>query len=459
MRRVWAIALNTIRQALRMKVAAVFVVLLLILLPVMGLTMTGDGTLKGRCQSFVSYSLSLVAFLLSLLSVMVSTYSVSSDIQQKQIYTVVTKPVNRSQILLGKLVGVVLLNAILLTIFAVVIYGITVSMPRFFDATDEQVAVLNNEFFTARAGLVPAEPDVTEQALQTYERLEKAGKLPANVETNKIARDNYIKALAERIKLGKRAAGSGRELIWEFNNVKPLDSEQSLFVRFKYDVSANPPDLNIRSKWIVGDYRQLRYGQSLETPIYSFDRKDLIRTFYEIEVPANAIAADDYLAVGFLNLPMNNTVVIFPPEDGMEVLYKADTFGANFFRAVVLVFFRLVFLSCLGVFTSSFLSFPVAVLLCMAVLFTGTISGFIINSFNYLGENLGMVYSYSVKPLMYLLPRFDKANPSDYLIDGRLLSWWALTRFAVIMVFIKSGILLLFSLLIFRRREVAKISV
>ena len=36
MRKVWAVATNTFRQALRMKVAAVFIVLLLVLLPVMG---------------------------------------------------------------------------------------------------------------------------------------------------------------------------------------------------------------------------------------------------------------------------------------------------------------------------------------------------------------------------------------------------------------------------------------
>jgi hypothetical protein len=37
-----------------MKVAAIFIVLLLVLLPVMGLTATGDGTLKGRLQTFVA---------------------------------------------------------------------------------------------------------------------------------------------------------------------------------------------------------------------------------------------------------------------------------------------------------------------------------------------------------------------------------------------------------------------
>ena len=47
MHSVWAVAMNTIKQALRMKIAAVFVILLIVLLPVMGFAMTGDGTVKG----------------------------------------------------------------------------------------------------------------------------------------------------------------------------------------------------------------------------------------------------------------------------------------------------------------------------------------------------------------------------------------------------------------------------
>ncbi|MHC4497616.1 MAG: hypothetical protein ACYS21_00720, partial [Planctomycetota bacterium] len=64
MHSVWAVAINTIKQALRMKIAAVFIVLLIVLLPIMGFSMTGDGTLKGRLQTFVSYGLSLTSFLL-----------------------------------------------------------------------------------------------------------------------------------------------------------------------------------------------------------------------------------------------------------------------------------------------------------------------------------------------------------------------------------------------------------
>ncbi|MHC4665531.1 MAG: hypothetical protein ACYS9T_06180, partial [Planctomycetota bacterium] len=122
MHSVWAVAINTIKQALRMKIAAVFIVLLIVLLPIMGFSMTGDGTLKGRLQTFVSYGLSLTSFLLCLLTIAVSIYSLTSDIVQRQIYTVLTKPIRRFQLLVGKLLGVILLDAALLVLFSAIIY-------------------------------------------------------------------------------------------------------------------------------------------------------------------------------------------------------------------------------------------------------------------------------------------------------------------------------------------------
>jgi ABC-type transport system involved in multi-copper enzyme maturation permease subunit len=454
MHSIWAVATNTIKQALRMKIAAVFIILLIVLLPVMGIAMTGDGTVKGRLQSFISYGLSLTSFLLCLLTIVVSVYSITSDIKQRQIYTVLTKPIRRFQFLFGKLLGVILLDVALLILFSALIYAITIYVPKLFRAGNAELAQLDNEFFTAWAGLTPAEVDVTKEVEEMFQRLEKTGQLPPGVSGNRRGRKNYIKALTQRVKLGKRAAAPGHELVWDFHNVKPLDPDQSLFVRFKYDVSVNPPDLQVVGRWFIGDDRQYPYRGEI------FVRKDLIRTFCEIEVPADVVADDGYLAVAFLNDPqLNNTVVIFPPKDGLEVLYKADTFTANFIRAVLLILFRLIFLACLGMLASSFLSFPVAVLLCLVVFFTGTISGFCLESFDYLSANMSELYSYTLRPVIQLLPQFDKFDPAKFLVPARLLSWSLSAKVLGLMVCIKAVLLLLIALWIFSYREIAKITV
>jgi len=456
MRSIWAVATNTLKQALRMKIAAVFIILLIVLLPAMGLSMTGDGTLKGRLQTFVSYGLSLTSFLLCLLTIIVSIYSLTSDIKQKQIYTVITKPIRRFQFLLGKLLGVILLDAALLILFSAIIYAITIYTPKYLGADKAELTQVDNEFFTARIGLTPPEADVRQEVLEAYNKLKKTGQL--NQIFQDVPRKKIIAELTRRKKLEKRAAAPGYESVWQFHNIGVKPDDPNLFIRFKYDVSVNPPDLQVYGRWVVGDYRQIRYGARIQTPFHYFDRKDLIRTFHEIEVPADAVAEDGYLAVRFINLPLNNTVVIFPP-DGLEVLYKADTFGANFLRAVILIMFRLIFLAVLGILASTFLSFPVAILLCLVIFSTAIVSGFVIESFEYISAELSGVYSYAVKPIIQLLPRFDRLNPSKFLVPARLLSWSLLARVAAIMICIKASLLLLLALLIFSYREIARIVV
>jgi hypothetical protein len=163
-----------------------------------------------------------------------------------------------------------------------------------------------------------------------------------------------------------------------------------------------------------------------------------------------------HLAVAFLNDPRNNVAVIFPP-DGLEVLYKADTFAGNFIRAVLLILFRLIFLACLGVLASTFLSFPVAILFCLVLFFTASFSGFVIESFDYLSENVGAVYSYTIKWGIRLLPQFDKFSPTKFLVPARLLNWSLLAECAAFMVCIKAFLMLVLALVIFSYREIAKI--
>ncbi len=457
MHSVWAVAVNTVRQALRLKVALICIVLLGILLPVMALSVTGDNTLKGRLQTFVSYGLSLTSFLLCVLTLVGAIYTVTSDIDQKQIYTVITKPIRRSQFLVGKLLGVVLLNAGLLVLFSALIYATALYMPHYLNAGPEELREVENQFFTARRVLVPPEPDVREEVHSAMQKLVSSGdieQLYAGMSLEEI-----VAELTNIKKLARRSADVGQELVWEFDGVRPRDPNGSIFVKFKFNVSVTPPDSQVYSRWLIGDYRRYKYGGGSSAPLYPVRRKDPVRKFREIEVPADAAAEDGYLAVAFLNDPMNTTSIIFPLEDGLEVLYKADTFTGNFVRGVLLILFRLVFLACLGIFTASFLSFPVAILVCAVVFLTATVSGFVIESFDYLGGNAAMVYSYTVKLLVRLLPRFDEYNPSKYLVPAELLSWSVVGRVFAFMVCIKSLLLLALGLIVFSLREVARIAV
>jgi ABC-type transport system involved in multi-copper enzyme maturation permease subunit len=458
MSRILAVASNTVKQVLRMKIAVVFVLVLMVVLPLMAYSATGDGTIKGRLQTFISYGLSLVGLLLSVLTIFAVAHSATSDVVQRQVYMVLTKPIRRHEFLLGKFLGVLFVDLSLLVGLSAVIYGITVYAPRFMGATEEERTQLANEFFTARKGLLPKETDVSEEVEQTYQKLVKNRELDQYFEG--VSKKTIIARLTQQKKLEKRAVAVGRDMVWEFDNVRLVDPEGSLFIKFKYDVSVNPPDSQVYGRWMVGDLRQLQDNVPATTPIYRPPtRKDTIRTMREFEVPGQVLAKDGYLAVAFLNDPANSTVVLFPVENGFEVLYKADTFTANFVRAVLLILMKLVFLAALAIFAGSFLSFPVAVLLCLVVFLTGMVSSFVLESFTYLGSQISTVYSYTLALMVQVLPQFDVINPTGMLVAGRLIPWSMVAWSGVVVIGAKALLLLSLGLWIFKNREIAKTTV
>jgi len=454
MRSIWAVARNTIAQGLRMKVALTVIVLLLVLLPLMSMIMVGDGTLKGKLQTFVSYGLSLTSMLLCLLTIIISTYTLSSDLKDKQIHLVVTKPIRRFQILCGKLLGVVLLDVFLLAIFSGVIYFLTTQIPALTGAAQAQRIVAEKEFFTARQSLTDPldEQEIEKLAFEEYEKLKHNGRLPEKMITLKI-----LSELRGREILRAQTVEVGTSKIWKFEDIGAREPNETFFVRYKYEVSTTPINSKIYGAWFIGDYSQQQYGPgSLQTPVYRVDRYDLIKMFHEFEVPADAITPEGFLELVFFNPAVNETTVI--PED-VQVLLRAGSFTGNYVRVVLMILVRLVFLAALGVSVSTWLSFPVTILICIVVFFLGTINGFIMESFEALGLGAGAIYSITLKPILLLFPKFDgQFNPTQFMVSARLLGWMLLLKVFAVTILIRTVLLSLCGVLIFSRREIAKVS-
>jgi hypothetical protein len=459
MRNVWVIAKNTFSQAIRMKLALTLFVMLLLLLPLMSKELVGDGTLTGKLQTFTSYSLSLLSLLLSFLIITISCYSLATDIKEKLIFGVVTKPVARFQIVLGKFVGIVMFGGVMLVIFSGVIYALTLAMPKFGDVPDEQIEEARQSFFTARTGIKPQidRDKIMAEAQQQYERLKEQGMLPEGKNRQELINEFRGQKFMQAMSVEPGAAKS-----WKFYNVKPASRDDFIYVRFKYEVSVSPPDNSVSGRWVVGDLRKFEAGEGgasdIDTPIYdSYVRKDSVKNFHEIKIPAQTVAEDGYIEVAFQNMYYNNTTVI--PKD-VEVLFESGGFSTNYFMATVLIFVRLIFLAALGVSLSTWLSFPVAIFACLVVFFTGMINGFIVDAIDMLSKEANVFYALTVRPVLALLPRFDgQYNPTPQIISARLIGWGFLFKAIAITAILKSGLLMLAGIYIFSKREIAKVTV
>jgi hypothetical protein len=117
-RRVFALAKLAVKESLRQRILAALVVFALVLL-FAGWFLAGsaeEGSLY--IQSIFSWQSYLVLFV----TLLVSCLSLPTDIKQRTIYTVVTKPVRASEIVLGRILGFTCIGAALLGVMALLGY-------------------------------------------------------------------------------------------------------------------------------------------------------------------------------------------------------------------------------------------------------------------------------------------------------------------------------------------------
>jgi ABC-type transport system involved in multi-copper enzyme maturation permease subunit len=110
-RRIVAMARLAIKEAIRRKV---LVVIGLFIVALMFAGWFLDPTSSDPGRLYVSFVLTVTNFLLIVLALLVSTFSIPQDIKSRTIYTIVTKPVNALEIVLGRILGFTAVGTMLL---------------------------------------------------------------------------------------------------------------------------------------------------------------------------------------------------------------------------------------------------------------------------------------------------------------------------------------------------------
>src|SRR5882724_3413443 len=169
MQRIFAIAGLTWKAALRFKLFLVITALLLIAVIGLPLVIKDDGTAEGFTQIILTYTLSAITALLGLSTLWLSCGTLARDIEECQIQVVATKPIARWQIWIGKWLGIVTLNAVLLAISGACIYGLL--QWRASKLPEAEQKILREQVLVARGSAKEQNHDadidaVTEQLLQ-----------------------------------------------------------------------------------------------------------------------------------------------------------------------------------------------------------------------------------------------------------------------------------------------------
>ena len=361
-----AIAWLTWKAAFRFRLFLVVAVLLLGSVVGLPLLIKDDGTARGFTQILLTYTLGTITALLGLSTLWLACGTLARDIEECTVQVVAIKPIARWQIWLGKWLGIMTLNAVLLTLSGASVYGLLQWRATRLPA--DQQRILRDEVLVARGSAKPANFDKEIQA-ETDRLLRE--RLQKNPDTRADIADARRKIL-EQVKTEYQEVPIGYGHKWQVDmgRARNIALGQPLYLRVKFNAADKSPSGTFAGQWWVGEPRKTSLWRS-EVMSLAPD------TFHEFEIPAY-YDESGVLTVTFGNA--NNTALLFPLEDGLEVLYREGGFGLNFARGLGIIFCWMALLATLGLASASLLSFPVAAFLSLGVLTLALSSGTISNA-------------------------------------------------------------------------------
>ena len=457
MQRILAIAWLTWKAALRFRLFLVIAALLVLAVVGLPLVIKDDGTAQGFTQIILTYTLSAITALLGLSTLWLSCGTLARDIEECQIQVVATKPIARWQIWIGKWLGIISLDAVLLAISGGCVFGMLQWRAARLPAAEQ--TVLREQVLVARGSARPQNVDAqiedeTEKILAT--RLKSNPELARSADLPEVRRQ-----ITEQVKADFQLVPPGYPRAWQIDLgfAKNYLHDKPLQLRVKFNSANHSASGTFMLAWQVGGAASTNFWQS--------DPMSLAPdTFHEFTIPPNLFDKDGQLTIVVANV--NNAALLFPLEDGIEVLYPESTFTVNFVRGLGIIFFWLTLMAAMGLMAASFLSFPVATFFSLALMTVVLSSGTLAESVNSgsvaAGNEETGVAGHSImdivlipafKGLLTLIQLVQNFSPIDALSTGHSVTWSELGRAFVQIVLVLGGIFGVFGIVCFNRRELA----
>lgn len=493
----WAVtgvARTLIDEAVRMKVAVVFIVALVLLVPMLPVMMDGEQMLKYRLQTFLMWSTMATAVLLALMTVFLSVATITNEVSKRQIFLTLTKPVGRGQYLLGKWLGVALLNLLLVSVCGGGIYVFTMMLSQQPANDPADARAVQQEVLTARHAMSPTPADPGALRREFERQLERSrqhaphqyGQPGAPLEATPQAQRD---ALERRVMRQWRTLDSRERTTYVFSGLeRARDLGPSVQFRLKPDAQR----LEDEQRGFVYLFMVVNDRPYQQTPLHL-----AANTAHVLQIPTEVIE-DGRLAITLYNVTLpdgrgrerGQGSVYFNPDDGLQLLYTVGSFETNLVRAMVLVWLHLCFLAALGLAAGSFLSFPSACLLSLTIYIAGAMTGYIRTSLDEYGFLPGgaemtpiqkvffvpqAIYGHAVhgqfneaaklvvrmcgEAAMALVPSLSWFDPTAHLADGLVITNDMVGQGVLWMGLIWGGVVALLGWVIFRRRELAQVTV
>jgi hypothetical protein len=493
-----AVARNVLDEAVRAKISVVFIVLLMLGMAFLPNLLDPGQPLRYRIQTFLQWGTGGAYVVLAFLTIFLSISSVAFEQRDRQVWQIITKPIARWKYLLGKWIGVMGLNLVLLGVVGSAIFMFTQYLrqqpaqdqydryavrevvltarnardPQYDDPTGQQLVGLLDrklrEYELMDSPMLETAPvETLRDLIREYQRVRQENPERASEVYEELFRYTLIRRLRDEIveesrtrfrTLSPATQGQLEGRSFVFDGLEhAAERSRSIILRYKVNSGANDPLAQIPLTFIL---------PGLPEPMV---QPTALKHLQTIDVPVQAIGPDGTFTVTIINGDIRTgesyaKSINFPP-DGLEVMYTVGTFEGNYARAMLVLWVKLGLLAAMGIAAATFMSFPVASLFAFVGLFAAESASFLRESLKYYStaekEGFEVFVTIVIRLVghfvIWLFGPYTELRPTERLVDGRYVSWEQLVL-AVLTLGLASALIGLVGIAIFRRRELGTYS-
>jgi hypothetical protein len=394
--KVWAIARMTLLEARRRKV---FTILLLFAVALLSSILFFPSVeMESRLRLIEVWALRASAIFTAIVGLFLAGFSLPQDFEQKRIYMIVTKPVSKSLVFLGRYVGYVLLLALFIGTMGLITVGFL-----------RTVKLFSGDKFPALAAYPRVMP--AEFAWPGGEEIEGGG-------------------LKAAVKFGPDNA-----LIWTFRGLRRSHFEDT--VRAQARLVFGSVQDQYRSSGTVRIVVRNTAGGSHEIPKLEMNTNEE----REFSFPASLIRDDGAASVEIRCGDADGIIASAPTY--VPIFEKSMLFEFAFLRGLGLILLQSMIVLSITLMSSTFLSAPLSILLGILLYLVGSVYGYIRDGTREIDSSLseirtskerrrppeelpvGVLWFSNVmsKAVLSVTPDFDQFDFSAWLLKDRALSW------------------------------------
>jgi len=428
MQQILVIAKQTFKEAVRNKV--LFILVALGVVTICGsvfMPVVGDG--REKLKIVESMCFRSITFFGTLAAILLSASSIPTDIDNKVLCTITTKPVQRANIIFGKILGFVYIIGVLLLIMGSVSYALI----RY---TALKQSTQGSSRLLARKQFDPVNLQITGDS------------------SKKIGNVSWIEG-------GKGAS------VWEFKGLSSKDRKNDLAIEADFLIEGKKRStgkIPVKIKVINPSSARVQ-TESMEI---SQNKPLLLRL--------NGRFMDGSEELTVVVSPENSGDFLGIRTDSLRIFWGGRDFRCNYLKGLTIISTQFLLIVVIAVLGSTFLSLPVNILFCLFVFFCGNITDFMRDLSTVINvietrehehgisevmqkSNVYLVYLNNIikKPILllsYILPDFRYFSVGKNFVDG--------INIPCKRIFMGFGYAVLYALvclpisfLVFKRKEIA----